>query len=85
MKAKIGDKLKDYPTEEKYLLKIIDEFPTSILADNALFQLASLYENQVLDLEKAKTYYEKIILEYPDSIFTIVARKRYRYLRGDQS
>jgi tetratricopeptide (TPR) repeat protein len=85
MKAKIGDKLKDYPTEEKYLLKIIDEFPTSILADNALFQLASLYENQVLDLEKAKTYYEKIILEYPDSIFTIDARKRYRYLRGDQS
>jgi hypothetical protein len=85
MKAKIGDKLKDYPTEEKYLLKIIGEFPTSILADNALFQLASLYENQVLDLEKAKTYYEKIILEYPDSIFTIDARKRYRYLRGDQS
>lgn len=84
MKAKIGEKLQDYPTEEKYLLKIIEEFSTSILADNALFQLAVLYETQLKDIEKAKTYYEKIILEYPDSIFTIDARKRYRYLRGDQ-
>lgn len=84
MKAKIGEKLQDYPTEEKYLLKIIEEFSTSILADNALFQLAVLYETQLKDIEKAKTYYEKIILEYPYSIFTIDARKRYRYLRGDQ-
>ncbi|HUH74936.1 MAG TPA: hypothetical protein VLZ75_11100 [Chitinophagales bacterium] len=84
MKAKIGERLKDYTTEEKYLLQIVEQFPSSILADKALFQLAALYENQLSNLEKAKSYYEKIILDYPDSIFTIDARKRYRYLRGDQ-
>jgi hypothetical protein len=35
------------------------------------------------DDEKAKAYYEKIILDYKDSTFSIEARKRYRKLRGD--
>jgi hypothetical protein len=33
--------------------------------------------------ELAKNYYEKIILNYKDSTFSIEARKRYRKLRGD--
>lgn len=84
MKAKIAEKLHDYPTEEKFLLQISEQFPKSILADKSLFKLAALYENQLKNTEKAKAYYEKIILDYPDSIYTIDARKRYRYLRGDQ-
>ncbi len=84
IKAKISRKLQDYPETEKYLLKISDGFPQSIMADDAIFQLAELYENQLQNIEKAKEYYEKILLDYPDSIYTIDARKRYRSLRGDQ-
>lgn len=84
MKAKISKKQQNYTETEKYLLKISEGFPESIMSDDAIFQLAELYENQLQNPEKAKEYYEKILLDYPDSIFTIDARKRYRYLRGDQ-
>lgn len=84
MKSKISKKRQEFDITEKYLLKIYQEFPKSIMSDDALFQLAELYEHQLSDTKKAQDYYEKILLEYPDSIFTIEARKRYRLLRGDQ-
>lgn len=83
MKAKIGMKQQDYLKAEKYLLEVIHDYPQSFMTDDAIFQLAELYENQLENTEKAKQYYEKILLEYPDSVFTIAARKRYRILRGD--
>ncbi len=84
MKAKIARKKRDYVQTEKYLLKVIEEYPKSFMTDDAVFQLAELYENQLESVDKAKKYYEKILLDYPDSVFTIEARKRYRLLRGDQ-
>ena len=63
--------------------QIIDNYGEDILADNALFYLGELYQNYLKDDEKAKAFYEKIILEYKDSTFAIEARKRYRKLRGD--
>lgn len=84
MKSKICKKRQDFEGAEKYLLKIYQDFPKSIMSDDALFQLAELYEHQFSDSKKAQEYYEKILLEYPDSIFTIEARKRYRLLRGDK-
>lgn len=84
MKAKISKKRQNFTDAETYLQKIYTEYPKSIMSDDALFQLAELYEHQFSDMEKAKIYYEKILMEYPDSIFIIEARKRYRLLRGDQ-
>lgn len=84
MKAKISKKQQNYTEAEKYLLKISENYPTGIMADDAIFQLAEMYENQLQNPEKAKAFYEKILMEYPDSVFTIEARKRYRTLRGDQ-
>ena len=72
-----------YEKAASYLQQIIDKYGTDILADNALFYLGDLYQNYLKDEEKAKGYYEKIILEYKDSTFSIEARKRYRKLRGD--
>lgn len=72
-----------YEKAASYLQQIIDKYGTDILADNALFYLGDLYQNYLKDEEKAKGYYEKIILEYKDSTFSIEALKRYRKLRGD--
>ncbi|MCB0508888.1 MAG: tetratricopeptide repeat protein [Bacteroidetes bacterium] len=72
-----------YEKAADYLEQIVDNFPNDILADNALFYLGDIYQNYLKDDEKAKAYYEKIILEYKDSTFAIEARKRYRKLRGD--
>ena len=68
--------------EENYL-KILEFYGKDILADNATFLLAELYDNQLANPEKAKEYYEQIIFNFPDSIYFVDARKKYRLLRGD--
>ncbi|MEE2954363.1 MAG: tetratricopeptide repeat protein [Bacteroidota bacterium] len=65
------------------LLNILENYPYDILADDAVFQLGKIYENQLRDSDKAMYYYEKILLDYKGSIYTSEARKRFRLLRGD--
>ena len=63
--------------------KIIADWNYDILADDALYRQAKIYENIFDDSVKAMSLYEKILLEHSGSIFTVEARKRYRVLRGD--
>lgn len=66
-----------------YLLKLLELHPNDILVDNAMFDLAQLYETKLNDKEQAKQWYEKLLFEQSGSIFTATARDRYRRLRGD--
>ena len=75
--------MKKYSEAEKQLLSLLSSFNEDILADNATFMLAELYETKLQDATKAQEYYEKIILDYSDSVLMVEARKRYRKLRGD--
>lgn len=68
---------------EKCLLKIIGTFHYDILADNAMYQLAQLYETKLKKKEEAMLYYQQLMEKYPASIYVADARKRYRQLRGD--
>jgi tetratricopeptide (TPR) repeat protein len=81
--SKIYLKQREYIKSAEMLQMIIDKYPDGIRADNALYELALLYENQLNDIEKAKELYEKIFIEYSGSTFAVDARKRYRKLRGD--
>ncbi|MBT3621573.1 MAG: hypothetical protein HON40_02060 [Flavobacteriales bacterium] len=63
--------------------KITADWNYDILADDALYQLAKMYDNTLEDKVKAMELYEKILLEHNSSIFVAEARKRFRYLRGD--
>jgi hypothetical protein len=40
-------------------------------------------EEKLNNEELAQELYEKILLDHPDSIFTVDARKRYRKLREE--
>ncbi len=82
-KAQIYKKDRAYDKAVKMYEKIVEKYPEEIRADNSLFEMAELYENQLADLEKAKTLYEKIFIDYSNSTFAVEARKRYRKLRGD--
>lgn len=62
---------------------IINIDKEGILADDAYYLMAELYANELKDLEKAKEYYQKIIFDYPSSIYLVDARKKFRKLRGD--
>ncbi len=83
LEAKILVKKREYQKAETVYQKIIDNHIEEIRADNAMFELASLYENQLNDLEKAKALYERIFIDFSGSTFAVEARKRFRKLRGD--
>ncbi len=75
---------KQHPdTAIKLYQDIVDKYPEDILADDALYRMATIYENILNDKEKAKAAYEKLIDKYPASLFVADARKHYRVLRGD--
>jgi tetratricopeptide (TPR) repeat protein len=67
----------------KFLQTIADNHADDLLSDDALYFLGDIHENRLNDLEKAKKYYEELLLQHPDSLYTVEARKRYRKLRGD--
>ena len=81
--AKLYIKTENYTQAESNYLMIIQNIPESLLLDDTYFQLAELYNNQLNDPEKAKEMYQKIIFEFPSSIYLVDARKKYRKLRGD--
>lgn len=83
-KARIYRKKRRYLDAAGYYQLVYDNYKYDILADNALFELAEVYERNIGDKEKAKELYEKVVLEYPGSLFTVEARKRFRRLRGDK-
>jgi len=82
-KALISEKQSKYADAEVLYLKLIRDFSTDILADNALINLAKLYEFKLNYTAKAKKIYEILVLNYTGSLFANEARKRYRFLRGD--
>mgnify|MGYP000035307781 CR=1 FL=1 len=81
--AKLLEKLDNFISAESNYLQIIALNKEDILVDDAIYYLAELYLNQLNNIEKAKEYYQKIIFEYPSSIYLVDARKKYRKLRGD--
>lgn len=65
------------------LESIILKYNDDILADDAIFELAKIYEYHLFNKEKAAEYYKKIVIDYKGSLFSIEARKKLRFLRGD--
>ncbi len=66
-----------------FLDKIYTNHKFDILADDAAFQMAEIYEKNLNNPEKAAEYYKKILFECKGSLLTVEARKRFRALRGD--
>jgi tetratricopeptide (TPR) repeat protein len=67
-----------------FLEKIISKFGSDILADDAIFNLAEIYEIHKSDKEKALEFYKSIVQNYKGSLFSAEARKRVRLLRGEK-
>ena len=62
---------------------IINEYDYEILADDALFDLANIYQFDLFNDKIAMNYYEQLILNFQGSIFASESRERFRLLRGD--
>ncbi len=84
---KLGElelKKADYNKAIAYFDTVSTKFNSGILADDALFMLATIYEKYLSDNAKAMEYYQKILNEHPGSTYVTIARQRYRILRGDK-
>jgi hypothetical protein len=82
-KAEIFIRQKNYLKADSMLADIVKNYKMDILADNALFKRAELQANAFNNKEMAMDLYQQLLLDYPGSLFTTEARKRYRQLRGD--
>lgn len=83
-KAEIMMRKGNYSLAAELLEKLISFYPDDILADDALYTLAGLYEGPLGDSNKAMQLFQQLITEYPGSTFVVDARKRFRVLRGDK-
>jgi len=82
-KGQIELKKRNFANALKDFEKVYTDFPTEILADDAIYNAAVIYEVYMKDISKAQQLYEKIILEYPGSIYVNEVRNKYRKIRGD--
>lgn len=62
---------------------LIENLPQSTQTDNALIELARYYD-KANQIDLAIYYYQKILIDYQGSLFTLEARKRYRELKSPQ-
>ncbi|MCK5856439.1 MAG: tetratricopeptide repeat protein [Bacteroidales bacterium] len=81
-KAEIAVELKKYQLADSLFQKCVNEDAFGTLADNALINRARINDNQLNNPTKAKELYKKILMDYPGSLFTVEARKRYREMEA---
>jgi len=84
-KTRILIQQKDYTGAVTLLKKIADEHSDNLWADDAVYMMGDIYQNKLNNPELAKSYYQKIISDYPSSLWINDARKRFRLLRGDKN
>ena len=81
-KAQIRMKQARYDDADSLLQRLIDFYPTDITADDALMMRAELNEQQLSRPDVALGCYEKLLLDYPSSLYADQARKRYNALKA---
>ena len=83
-KAEIRIKQGRYEDADKLLEQVTYSYADDILGDDALFRRAQLQEEIFKNEDKAMELYRELLTRYPGSVYTVVARKKFRELRGDE-
>jgi tetratricopeptide (TPR) repeat protein len=82
-KALLFISLKQYDNAALALENIIENYQWGSRIDDALFELAGIYSNELDNNERAEDLYKDILLNHKGSIYLEKARKEFRRLRGD--
>ncbi|MEJ6755259.1 MAG: hypothetical protein QNK57_08795 [Flavobacteriales bacterium] len=82
-KAKIDLKQHNYQKAIEHFKFLVDKYPNSILLDNSLFLIASIYQEKIKDFDQAKKYFKTILFEHKGSLYAAESRKRFRKLAGN--
>lgn len=81
--SKIALKQNDIDNAVKKLTEVVEKYSFDIWGDDALFTLAEINEEKLNNKPKAQELYERLLTQYPGSLYVLEARKRFRALRGD--
>lgn len=77
--------LENYESAVQLLTEISEEKEKNIYADKALYLLGNIYEFALMETPKAINSYEKLLMEFPGSIYLDKARERVLILRSKTS
>ncbi len=80
--AQIRERQKDYAEAASLYQKVADDYAYDNLADKASFRCAEISSAYLADPETAKTYYLKILTDYPGSVYAVEAREKFRKIDG---
>jgi len=83
-KASIYQKQGKYEEASILLETIVKDFSWDILADDALFQLATLNEYKLNRKDKAMELFKKMLTDYPGSVYVVDSRTEYRKLQDSE-
>jgi TolA-binding protein len=78
LKAKIHRKEGNINEALSFYETILNIHFNSVYADDALFAMAEINDLDLNQKEIAHTLYERVLTEYPGSLFVVEARKRFR-------
>jgi tetratricopeptide (TPR) repeat protein len=82
-KAKIFTRQKKYLDAAALYKRIGELYSEGLWGDDALYYLGELNEFYLKDISRAMECYQKLMKDYPGSLYVVDARKRFRTLRGD--
>jgi len=80
-KAGILQKQGKYEEASVLLNTIVKNQSWEMLADDALFQLATIYENKLNRKPEAMELFKKMLTDYPGSVYVVDARTEYRKMQ----
>ena len=85
LRARLAEKRHDYEKALGYLNTIVEKYGQDVLGDDALFEIAEIYRDDLHKADSAKKYYEQLIMDFPGSTFVQTARQRLRELNATTS
>jgi tetratricopeptide (TPR) repeat protein len=81
--ARISEKRGHYNKALAYLEQIYTHYGDDVLADDAVFKTALIFEKYLKEKERAISFYENLILNYPGSTYVQSARQKLAQLNEE--
>lgn len=82
-RAEMARKKHDYDKAIGYLKTIYEKYKEDVLGDDAVFKMAEIYQYDLHQKDKAREYYEQLIIDYMGSTYVQTSRQRLKELKSE--
>lgn len=81
-KGEIYQKMQNWSKAIEFYDIVVRSYAHDVLADDAAYRIALIYDINLSEPEKASEYYKMILFDFSGSLYTSESRKRYREIKG---